>query len=109
MNQNRTAKSARLDDPESWVDLYGDLLYRFALSRIKDPAIAEDLVHETYLAALKSRANFQGRSTARTWLIAILKHKIVDHIQGLIDQWGEEIVLFDLRPPDATAPWASED
>jgi RNA polymerase sigma-70 factor (ECF subfamily) len=81
MNQNRTAKSAQLDDPASWVDLYGDLLYRFALSRVKDPSIAEELVQETLLAALKSRANFQGRSTARTWLIAILKHKIVDHIR----------------------------
>ena len=81
MSQNRTAKSPLLDDPESWVDLYGDLLYRFALSRVQDPSIAEDLVQETFLAALKSRANFQGRSSARTWLIAILKHKIVDHIR----------------------------
>lgn len=81
MNQHRTAPSPQLDDPASWVDLYGDLLYRVALSRVKDPSIAEDLVQETFLAALKSRANFQGRSTARTWLIAILKHKIVDHIR----------------------------
>jgi RNA polymerase sigma-70 factor (ECF subfamily) len=39
------------------------------------------LVQETLLAALKARRNFQGRSTARTWLIAILKHKIVDYIR----------------------------
>jgi RNA polymerase sigma-70 factor (ECF subfamily) len=63
------------------VDHYGDLLYRFALSRVEDPSVAEDLVQETFLAALKARENFQGRSTARTWLIAILKHKIVDHIR----------------------------
>ena len=81
MNKNRTAKSPRLDDPAGWVDQYGDFLYRFALSRVKDPSTAEDIVQETFLAALKSRANFQGRSTARTWLIAILKHKIVDHIR----------------------------
>lgn len=81
MNKTRTAKSPRLDDPASWVDQYGDFLYRFALSRVKDPSTAEDIVQETFLAALKSRANFQGRSTARTWLIAILKHKIVDHIR----------------------------
>jgi RNA polymerase sigma factor (sigma-70 family) len=81
MNQNQTATSPGPDDPESWVDLYGDLLYRFARSRVKDTSIAEDLVQETFLAALKSRANFQGRSTALTWLISILKHKIVDHIR----------------------------
>jgi RNA polymerase sigma-70 factor (ECF subfamily) len=81
MNKNRIAKPPQLDDPASWVDKYGDFLYRSALSRVKDPSIAEDIVQETFLAALKSRANFQGRSTARTWLIAILKHKIVDHIR----------------------------
>lgn len=68
-------------DPLQWVDQYGDLLYRFALSKIKDPAIAEDLVQETFLAALGSQKNFQGRSAVKTWLIAILKHKIVDFIR----------------------------
>ena len=81
MNANRTAKSPSIDDPVRWVDLYGDFLYRFALSRVNDAFVAEDLVQETFLAALKSRANFQGRSSARTWLTAILKHKIVDHIR----------------------------
>jgi len=70
-----------MDNPETWVDEYGDFLYRYALSRVKDPSIAEDLVQETFLAALKARQNFQGRSTARTWMIAILKHKIVDYIR----------------------------
>jgi len=73
-----------IDSPEDWVDQYGDFLYRFALSRVKNPSIAEDLVQETFLAALGARKNFQGRSSARTWLIAILKHKIVDHIRKRI-------------------------
>ena len=71
--------AAIFDDPESWVDHYGDFLYRFALSRVKDPDIAEDLVQETFLAALRSRESFESRSAGRTWLIAILKHKIVDY------------------------------
>ena len=77
----RKSDAALIDDPESWVDHYGDFLYRFALSRVKDPAVAEDLVQETFLAALRARENFKGHSTGRTWLIAILKHKIVDHIR----------------------------
>lgn len=81
MAKNRAEINSPIENPESWVDQYGDFLYRFALSRVKDPSIAEDLVQETFLAALKARKNFQGRSTARTWLIAILKHKIVDHIR----------------------------
>ena len=81
MTKKRAEINNQIEDPESWVDQYGDFLYRFTLSRIKDPSIAEDLVQETFLAALKAQKNFQGRSTARTWLIAILKHKIVDHIR----------------------------
>jgi len=68
----------KLKSPEDWVELHGDYLYRFALSRIKDPAIAEDLVQETFLAALQSRKNFKGLSSERTWLTAILKHKLAD-------------------------------
>jgi RNA polymerase sigma-70 factor (ECF subfamily) len=70
-----------LSDPETWLDEYGDALYRFALARIKDPSVAEDLVQETFLAGLGARKNFKGRSTTKTWLIAILKHKIIDHIR----------------------------
>ncbi len=81
MTKKRNETNNQIENPESWVDQYGDFLYRFTLSRIKDPSIAEDLVQETFLAALKARKNFQGRSTAKTWLIAILKHKIVDHIR----------------------------
>jgi len=81
MNKNSSEIKAPIDNPENWVDEYGDFLYRYALSKVKDPSIAEDLVQETFLAALKARQNFQGRSTAKTWLAAILKHKIVDHIR----------------------------
>jgi RNA polymerase sigma-70 factor, ECF subfamily len=70
-----------IEDPEVWVDLYGDYLYRFALSRIQDPTTAEDLVQETFLAALQARHGFQGRSSPRSWLTGILKHKIVDYFR----------------------------
>jgi RNA polymerase sigma-70 factor (ECF subfamily) len=86
------------------VDQYGDFLYRFALSRVKDSAIAEDLVQETFLAALKSRTNFQGRSSAKTWLIAILKHKIVDHIRKRVREPASDKVesLSDALASDPT-------
>jgi RNA polymerase sigma-70 factor (ECF subfamily) len=70
-----------ISDPERWVDEYGDSLYGFALSRVQDPAVAEDLVQETFLAALQTRQKFEGRSSLRTWLIGILKHKVIDHIR----------------------------
>lgn len=94
--------AAIIDDPESWVDHYGDFLYRFALSRIKDPAVAEDLVQETFLAALRGRENFKGHSAGRTWLVAILKHKIVDYIRKKIREPSSDKieVLTDQTDPD---------
>ncbi len=53
-------------------------LYRFALARTRDRDWAAEAVQEALLAALEHRAGFAGRSALRTWLIAILKHKIVD-------------------------------
>lgn len=70
-----------MTEPAAWVDEYGDYLYRFALGKVRHPVTAEDLVQETFLAALRARKNFQGRSSTKTWLIAILKHKIVDHLR----------------------------
>lgn len=66
-------------DAASWVDEHGDALYRYALSRVSDPAAAEDLVQETFLAALHTFHSFDGKSSERTWFISILKHKIIDH------------------------------
>ena len=64
--------------PETWVDNYGDSLFQFAIMRVHDQTVAEDLVQDTLLAGLKARDTFQGRSSEKTWLIGILKNKILD-------------------------------
>lgn len=66
-------------DPELWVDLYGNYMYRYALARVADPETAQDMVQEALVAAIQGYGRFQGRSSVKTWLIAILKRKIVDH------------------------------
>jgi RNA polymerase sigma-70 factor (ECF subfamily) len=68
-------------DPSTWVDEHGDALYRFALLRVKDPSVAEDLVQETFLAALKGLDGFKAGSSIRTWMVGILKHKIIDRFR----------------------------
>lgn len=72
-----------LNNPQSWVDRYGDYLYNYALSRLSDKNAAEDIVQETFLAALKGRDKFSGNSSVQTWLVGILKHKIIDHLRKL--------------------------
>lgn len=56
-------------------------LFRYALLQLRDRSAAEDVVQETLLAALENRSQFSGRSSAKTWLTGILKHKVVDHIR----------------------------
>jgi RNA polymerase sigma-70 factor (ECF subfamily) len=53
-------------------------LVRFALRKLRDPSLAEDAVHDVIEAVLSGRARFGGRAALRSWLTAILKHKIVD-------------------------------
>jgi RNA polymerase sigma-70 factor (ECF subfamily) len=64
--------------PHSWVKTYADYLYAFAIVRVNDEELAKDLVQETFLAALQRSHAFEGKSSERTWLTAILKNKIVD-------------------------------
>ncbi|MHB1766352.1 MAG: sigma-70 family RNA polymerase sigma factor [Phycisphaerae bacterium] len=70
-----------LPSAEVWVDQYGDLLFRYARLRVADRSTSEELVQETFLAALKGREDFKGQCEFSTWLVAILKHKIMDHFR----------------------------
>ena len=58
-------------------------LLRYATLQLRDAHAAEDAVQETLLAALGGEASFAGRSSLRTWLTGILKHKIVDAIRRM--------------------------
>ncbi|MDD5328948.1 MAG: sigma-70 family RNA polymerase sigma factor [Sulfuricella sp.] len=58
----------------------GDLL-RFAILQLRDRAAAEDAVQETLVAALEAAPGFDSRSQLKTWMFAILKHKIIDTIR----------------------------
>lgn len=65
--------------PES-VDLeqLRTYLLRYAVLQLRDPALAEDVVQETLLAVLNARSQFSGKSAYKTWVVGILKHKIID-------------------------------
>ena len=67
----------------SWVEVvaHRGYLVRFAQRKLHDPMLAEDVVHDVFEAVLAGRAEFAGRSALRSWLTAILKHKIVDLVR----------------------------
>lgn len=81
MSETKTSGRSTALDPERWVDEHGDVLYRYALMRMGDSDAAAELVQDTFLEAFRTREAFAGRSTERTWLIAILRHRIVDHFR----------------------------
>lgn len=86
-------KRGQLSDPERWVDEHGDYLFKFALARLRDPAKSEDVVQDTFLAALKGGKTFAGRSAEKSWLVGILKNKIYDQFRKA----GRETSFTDLQ------------
>lgn len=81
MNEKYPINQIQPLDPERWLNEHGDYLFRYALLRLQDSGLAEDMVQETFLAALHARAHFANQSSERTWLAGILKHKIIDHLR----------------------------
>jgi len=57
-------------------------LMRFAVLQLRDELSAQDVVQDTMLAALEGQSRFSGRSQLKTWVVAILRNKIVDRIMG---------------------------
>ena len=61
--------------------------------RVSDGDLAEDLVQDTFFSALKAKDNFRGTAAEKTWLVSILKNKIIDHYRktGRKDSQGNRI------------------
>lgn len=78
-NSAGTARAAPVSMIETWVDEHGDYLFGYVLPRVRDRHLAEELVQESFLAALKAVESFRGDSSPRTWLVGLLRRKIADH------------------------------
>jgi len=79
----RTSSKERQLDPSMWLEKHGDYLFHYAMFRLRDTDAAEDAVQETMLAALQAHQGYEGRGSERTWLVGILKHKIIDHYRRI--------------------------
>ena len=87
-------------DSDLWVEKYGDMMYRFALVRVKDQDAAEEVVQQTLVSALQAKNSFQGRSSEKSWLFGILKHKIMDHFRA-----AKKFQSYDLSADDDADPF----
>ena len=79
-------------NPDTWVDSYSDYLFNYAVTRVNDSEIAKDLVQETFFAGLKSAKNFKGEAAERTWLISILKRKVIDHYRKINSKKAKSVI-----------------
>ena len=80
---NTAAFNPAMGLPVAWNEMFShrNALVRFAKTRLHDPMLAEDVVHDVFEAVLSGRAAFAGRSALKSWLTAILKNKIVDLVR----------------------------
>ncbi|MBU2949519.1 sigma-70 family RNA polymerase sigma factor [Tamlana agarivorans] len=95
-------------NPNKWIDSYSDYLFNYTISRVSDREIAQDLVQDTFLAALKSMKNFKGEASERTWLISILKRKIIDHYRKINSNKGKAEVRINYRDSESEGDWLEE-
>ena len=65
-------------EPQKWIERYSDYLYSFAYARLRKEEVAEDLVQDTFFSALRAQDTFRHTASEKTWLVSILKRKIID-------------------------------
>jgi RNA polymerase sigma-70 factor (ECF subfamily) len=64
-------------------DIYFPRLFRFALRRVADEALAEDIVQSTLIKAMRSLSSWRGEASLFTWLCTICRREVHDHWQRL--------------------------
>ncbi len=108
-NGNKIAMQTVKLTPEKWVDRYADYLYNYVISRVNDEDTAKDLIQETFIAGLNSAKNFKGQASERTWLVAILKRKIIDHYRKISSKKGKaEVKRTYSTASDSEGDWLEE-
>ena len=96
-------------NPNKWIDNYADYLYNYSISRVNNSDLAKDLVQETFFAGLKSAKNFLGKASERTWLVSILKRKIIDHYRKINSRKGQAEVRMNFYDDgDNEGNWLEE-
>ena len=91
-----------------WINLYSDYLFNYTITRVNDTDKAKDLVQDTFVAGLKSMNNFKGEASERTWLISILKRKIIDHYRKINSNKGKAEVRISYNGDESEGDWLEE-
>jgi len=82
-------------NPQNWLSAFADELYCYAIHKTGNKDQAEDLVQDTFFAALKTIESFKGQCSERTWLYRILKNKIADHYRKASTKYEVPYLNFE--------------
>ncbi len=106
---SKSASPKHTIDPNNWIDAYSDYLFNYTITRVSNKDIAQDIVQDTFYAGLKSMKNFKGEASERTWLISILKRKIIDHYRKINSKKGKAEVRINYNfDSDSEGDWLEE-
>lgn len=103
------ARAAALGDRDAFeiiVRRHGPALYRYAARSVRDPGDAHDVVQEALMSAWTSMARFDGRSSLKTWLFALVSHKVVDRVRRSRPTPVDDATFELLTTPDHENPAA---
>ncbi len=103
MSENR-----HILQPESWAENYADYLFNYAYYRVHDEELAKDMVQETFMSGLSAAENFEGRSNEKTWLVSILKRKIIDHYRKASSRKEHKLLDKYFSEGQAELPYHSD-
>jgi RNA polymerase sigma-70 factor (TIGR02943 family) len=92
---NSLQPQVEIAQPETWVDRYGDYLFGYAMSRLRNRESAADCVQDTFMAGIKAFERFDGSRDIKFWLRGIMHNKIVDQIRKAVKE-----KKVDLDPED---------
>jgi RNA polymerase sigma-70 factor (ECF subfamily) len=95
------ARRLQQRDPRAMGDLYdrfGKLAYSVIVSVVRDSGTAEDLVQETFLRVWNRIQGFEaGRGALGPWLLAIARHRAIDHVRSMSSRMDRSSFRFDAR------------
>ena len=80
-DSNNSSNDSINSNPSEWLDEYGDLMFRYAFLQLKNREKAEDAVQDTLFSAYRAFDSFEGKSSIKTWLMSILRNKIIDIVR----------------------------
>jgi RNA polymerase sigma-70 factor (TIGR02943 family) len=94
--------------PAGWLEAHGECLYRYAMFRLRDMTAAEDAVRETLLAAQQAIDTRKAGGSERTWLIEVLRRKVIDHCRrfaGTREELPEDVRENAYDPFESSGEW----